>query len=187
MEFDKTQLEKKPFTCKIIVLGDSSTGKTSIIRRYMESTFDEDFNSTLGLNITTKRLNYPKKKIEMDLVIWDLAGQDKYRKKNLRFYKSALGVLLVFDLTNSRTFEDIKYLWLRLLNEQNNDEIPTILIGNKSDLTKEREIDHDTGILLANEIQSSCYIETSAKTGKNINLIFKTITNKVLKNLYGNS
>ena len=155
---------------KLLLLGDSSVGKTSILLKYISNKFDESSISTVGVDYMDKIIDYNKFKIK--LKIWDSSGEEKYRKITKNFYRNADGLLVVFDLTKKESFSHVQS-WINEAKE-NNDKLKTLLIGNKLDLKDERIVAIDVAKQFA-EKNNLKYIETSAKDGTNINESFQAI------------
>jgi len=167
--------EKKSSVYKILLLGDSSVGKTCLLMRYTDGTFQEEHLTTIGLD-------YRVKMVEMDdgsvikVQFWDTAGQDRYRTITANYYKGANGIILVYDVTNQKTFKNIK-AWVEQIKEEVGQKITLMLIGNKIDKEENRTVSKEEGEKLAEELQLA-YRETSAKTGKNINEAFNFFVKK---------
>ena len=155
---------------KLLLLGDSSVGKTSILNNYISNKFDESSISTVGVDYMDKIIDYNKFKIKLQ--IWDTSGEEKFRTITKNFYRNADGLLVVFDLTKKESYDHIKS-WINEAKE-NNDKLKTILIGNKLDLKDERIVAIDVAKQFA-EKNNLKYIETSAKDGTNINESFQAI------------
>ena len=155
---------------KLLLLGDSSVGKTSILLKYISNKFDDSSISTVGVDYMDKIIDYNKFKIKLQ--IWDTSGEEKFRTITKNFYRNADGLLVVFDLTKKESYDHIKS-WLDEAKE-NNDKLKTILIGNKLDLKDERIVAIDVAKQFA-EKNNLKYIETSAKDGTNINELFQAI------------
>ena len=155
---------------KLLLLGDSSVGKTSILLKYISNKFDESSISTVGVDYMDKIIDYNKFKIKLQ--IWDTSGEEKFRTITKNFYRNADGLLVVFDLTKKESYDHIKS-WINEAKE-NNDKLKTILIGNKLDLKDERIVAIDVAKQFA-EKNNLKYIETSAKDGTNINELFQAI------------
>ena len=134
--------ENNNFIFKIITIGDSGVGKTSIIRRYLYNIFDHQTLNTIGLNFSFKEVIL-KNKTTVKLKILDTAGQEKYNSLTKTYYKNANGVLFVFDISSKKTFESLQN-WMDLFNDNYNGtkNIPVYLIGNKCDL--DREVDQES-------------------------------------------
>jgi small GTP-binding protein len=165
------------FSPKILTLGETTVGKTSLLNKFTENTFSKTQFATIGIDFKLKKININGKTIE--LKIWDTAGQERYRNLTKQYYKGADGILLIFDLTKKETFLKIND-WIDQLNSHfNQDEISIILIGNKKDLS-DREISYEEGNERGKEL-NILYFETSAKTGENVNEAFNSLTNEILK------
>ncbi|MHA1379964.1 MAG: Rab family GTPase [Candidatus Helarchaeota archaeon] len=163
---------------KLIVCGDPMVGKTSVILRFTERAFKRTYISTIGVNITEKRVLHKKSNIE--LIMWDIAGQSKFQAMRKHFYKGADAAFLVFDLTNQKTFKNI-IKWDKDINSFLNHRIPGFILGNKNDLGEYREVDRNDGVKLAKSLGYE-YIETSALKGNNIDEAFQKIS-EILYNL----
>ena len=164
---------------KILLIGDSSVGKTSILLRYVDDEFNDSYISTIGIEYKIKTINVNNKKITMR--IWDTSGQERYRSITQNFYRNANGILFVFDVTKKESFNNIK-LWLT--DSQNCEaNISKILIGNKIDLEEEREVSNETIENFASKKEMK-FFETSAKEGTNIDLIFRELAELILSNKF---
>ena len=167
---------------KIILIGDVGVGKTSISGRYIDSSFKDVYQATLQVEKRMKIINEDDK-TSIRLNIWDTAGQEKFRSITRQFYRDCQGAFIVFDLTKKSSFNELK-TWINELKTHGNDDTVIIILGNKSDLTTEREISED---VIKNEIKDKYkYFEVSAKTGNNVSLAFdemkKLIMQKIKKN-----
>ena len=160
---------------KLLLLGDSSVGKTSIIIKYISNKFMDTNIATLGVDYMDKTVDYNNLKVFLQ--IWDTSGEEKFRSITRNFYRNADGLLVVFDLTCRESFNHVKN-WINEAKEHKND-IKTILVGNKLDLEDEREVDKETALKFA-EKNNLKYLETSAKNGKNINNSFKEMIALIL-------
>ncbi len=178
-----TEKSKKSFIYKICILGDGGVGKTSMVLRYCENSFKENYIMTIGSNFSTKKVvlkDYPD--FNINLQIWDLAGQKHFSFVRPPFYRGASGLIYVFDLTRRSSFSDLtnwKEEALKVLGEQK----PNVMVGNKLDLADEgyREIGNKEGESLSKEFQSIGYYETSAKVDLNVEIVFKELTLGILK------
>ena len=151
---------------KILLLGDSTVGKTCFLLRFMEDSFIDLHMATIGLDYKLKTMILEEQKI-VKVQIWDTAGQDKFRAITRNYYKGASGIILIFDVTNTKSFENIKK-WINEIKEEISENVSIVLIGNKIDNVKERKITKEQGEKIANEIGTK-FFETSAKTGEGIN------------------
>ncbi len=173
--------EETEYILKYIMIGDSGVGKSSILNTYMTDEFDTSINSTIGVEFYTKRLEIDGKKFKIHL--WDLAGQERFKSIVKTYYRKCDGVLLIFDLTDRRSFESVTYWYNELLRmyplESNKEYNPSIfLIGNKNDMSHRNVLPEDVDIMISGK-KITNYMECSAKTGDNINDIFNMLNNTV--------
>ena len=172
MNYDKT--------CQILIIGDPSVGKTSVIRRYTNGTFKEEYLSTVGLDYYSKEEIIDGKTINIKL--WDTAGEERYKSLTQNYFRNAEGVLLVFDVTNTDSFNNLKD-WIssiKLNMEGNNIFIPIVIIGNKLDMEDQREITKEQAEQFVSENKYK-YFETSAKTGEGIDKSIRELASQILK------
>ena len=163
---------------KVVLIGDTSVGKTNILSKYLTNDFDPDSKATVGVEFGTKNF-----KIEDNIVkvqIWDTAGQERYRSITNAYYKGAKGSLLVYDITNPKTFENIDR-WLSDLKVNGDENISVVLLGNKSDLESDRKVSTQQGKEKA-EFYKLAFMETSALNGNNIEKAFSELITDVYKN-----
>ena len=149
---------------KIVMLGDTTVGKTSIINSYLNKDFTQDMLSNIGIDKNNKKIKM-KDGNEIKLVIWDTAGQERFHSVATSTIKSAQGVIVSFDLTNEKSFKNVSR-WLDDIKENNN-KIPILLFGNKCDMLEERVVEEkDIDIFVSRN--KLIYYETSAKDNINI-------------------
>ena len=159
-------VENEPPLYKILLLGDSTVGKTCFLLRYTDDTFLDLHMATIGLDYRLKTMILDDHRI-VKVQLWDTAGQDKFRAITRNYYKGARGIILIYDVTNIKSFENIKK-WINEIKEEISEKVTIVLIGNKIDNEGERKISKDQGEKLANEYGVT-FFETSAKTGQGIN------------------
>ena len=164
--------------CQLLIIGDSTVGKTSILSRFANGIFNSNYLATVGLDSFTKDEIIDDKTVRIK--IWDTAGQERYKSLTKGFFRNAEGVMLVYDVTNSETYENLKFWLQSIKNNTSPDmgEIPIILIGNKIDC-EDREVKVEEAENFWKE-QGYPYFETSAKTGENIDNTIKYLVNKVI-------
>jgi small GTP-binding protein len=163
---------------KILTLGESSVGKSSIIRRFTNNKFNEQFLTTVGVDFKSKIISYKNKKVKVLLV--DTSGQDRFRNIANNYYRSADGILLVFDVSKRISIEKFD-LWIQQINEKwSADNNSILLFGNKIDCVNDREISNEEGKQLA-EKYKMVYIEGSALTGEGINEGIELLVDKIIK------
>ncbi|CAD8081886.1 unnamed protein product [Paramecium primaurelia] len=168
--------EQCDYVFKFIIIGNGNCGKTSLLYHYIHGKQIANVKQTLGVEFSAKIIQVKQKKIKMQL--WDTAGQERYRALTKGYYRGALGALIVFDVTNSDSFEALKE-WIKHARDFSKPSIQIIIIGNKIDLEKERVISEQSAkqFCLENDVQ---YVETSATTGYQVNEAFTQITIKIL-------
>ncbi|MHA1385543.1 MAG: Rab family GTPase [Candidatus Helarchaeota archaeon] len=173
------------FKWKIIISGEPAVGKTSLMLRYTEKKFQELYIPTIGCQVSKKELYLREADKSVELFIWDIAGQTKFMNVRKLFYEGAHGFFLIYDITNEDTF--IKTAnWYKDIKQSKpfKNRSTGLLIGNKKDLEEQRKISYKDGETLAKEMQLE-FQETSAKTGENIDEIFKIIAYKILNRVGG--
>ena len=170
--------EQNDLAFKVITIGDSSVGKTSIIRRYIYNIFDENTMSTIGLTFCFKEVKLKNgKKVQIKIV--DTAGQEKYNALTKSYFKNVDGVLFIFDFHNLESFENIEK-WIKLFEENNNGKgIPKYLIGNKCDLEKKVEQKLIDDFIAKYDYK---FEECSALNNQNIDSIFTNISETIFIN-----
>ncbi|MHA1237976.1 MAG: Rab family GTPase [Candidatus Odinarchaeia archaeon] len=161
----------KKYIFKLVVLGDIQVGKTSLIFRYTDRRFLGEYKPTIGIDFSAKLVSLGK--LNVDLVIWDLGGDEKYKILRRHYLDGARGCLLVYDISNKASFEHIE-TWFNDVRTYCG-EIPCILIGNKVDLEDKRVVPTSEGEKLAEKLGLK-FMESSAKTGSNVDNAFKTLT-----------
>ncbi|NVM04497.1 MAG: GTP-binding protein [Candidatus Helarchaeota archaeon] len=179
LEIEFPQIKnRKDFFFKLVILGNESVGKTSILRRFIEKKFDEDYKSTIGVGIQKKAYKLSDN-ISVILNIWDLSGQMMFRNIRKTYLEGSDSAVIVYDVTRPRTFEDISN-WLEELKEALPPEhkFLTILVGNKIDL--ERKVSNKKAKDLAKSLNIP-YLETSAKTGDNVDKAFGALCYYLIK------
>lgn len=186
-KFNETRcaMKLKEFVLKIALLGATGVGKTSLINNYIDKQWSEDYIPTLGANIVAKDINIEENEsiFNIRLVLWDIAGQEKYESVRPMYFQGCIGAILVYDITRLHSFDEIEDKWLPDFTNFARNGSLFILIGNKSDLDSKRKIDTEKGTQLANKIGAINFIETSAKTGENVNNCFLDLVKEILKQL----
>ena len=166
-------------TFKLLLLGNSTVGKTAFILRFCEDKFDQDSLTTLGLDTKNKYVKRGDKKIE--LRIWDTAGQERFRSIAKNLFKGADGILLMYDISNYKSFKDIKGWITSIQDSVDISKIALIIVGNKCDLpAEERQVDENSKVNLENSFKLKI-IEASAKDNINVNDCFIALIDKMLE------
>ena len=166
------------FTIKLLILGDTCVGKTNFISVFMGNTFSENYMTTSGLDLKTTSIEIRNKKIRIQL--WDTAGQEKYRAITKTLFLKVQGILILYDITKESSFNNLKD-WIKSIREECGNQIQLLIVGNKSDLNKSRIIEKEKALAYAEE-EKIKYIETSSKTGENIQKAISLLCEKIIDN-----
>lgn len=161
---------------KIILLGDSGVGKTSIILRFSDNSYNPDFHSTIGVDFRVSQQTINNKSVKLQL--WDTAGQERFRNIVSSYYRVAHAALFIFDITNLASFENIT-MWIGESENFFKDSVAKFLVGNKSDLEHKRTVSVDKAQSYA-ERMGMKYLEVSAKTADHVNETFHNITSVLI-------
>mmetsp|Transcript_14512 Transcript_14512/g.34515 ORF Transcript_14512/g.34515 Transcript_14512/m.34515 type:complete len:207 (-) Transcript_14512:346-966(-) len=163
---------------KLLTIGDSAVGKTCLISQFARDSFNPNFITTIGIDYKIKEVEIDGSKYK--LLIWDTAGQERFRTITTSYFRGCQGILLVYDITQHKTFDNVRN-WMDQINTVNDGEnVCKILLGNKCDMTEEREVMTEDAKKLAAEFKIS-FMETSAKDNINVKDAFLTITKDVVK------
>jgi Ras-related protein Rab-1A len=154
---------------KIITLGDSHVGKSSLIVKYIDNKFSNVYMSTIGFDLKHKQITL-NDGTDAKIMIYDTAGQERFKSLAANYIKKANGILLVYDISEHSTFENIG-MWMESITEEKGDKLPIVLVGNKADLTDERQVTYEEGKKLA-EDKGFHFFETSCKDGANVSECF---------------
>ncbi|MHA1793709.1 MAG: Rab family GTPase [Promethearchaeota archaeon] len=170
------------YKVKLLLCGPAAVGKTSLIKRFVKSSFQADYKLTIGVDILTKDVTLKSGEVAT-LSIWDIGGQKRFEFIRTTFYKGASGALLVFDLTRAETYTEVTQKWYSEIARYCPD-IPCVLIGNKADLLAQlgRVMDPALAQQWAANM-NSIYIETSALEGQNVDDAFLEITERMVSKL----
>jgi len=169
MQYDKT--------CSILLLGDTCVGKTCLISRYANGVFKEEYISTVGVDYVSKQEIINDQNINVKL--WDTAGQERYKALTPSYLRGAEGIVLVYDVTKSESFDSLK-VWIDSLKSNlGENSLPIIIDGNKIDLD-DRDVSKETAQKFAQEYNYK-YFETSAKSGVGVDELFREIVNQILE------
>jgi small GTP-binding protein len=163
-----------PPSAKVVFLGETGTGKTSLISRYIDASFTEGAGPTVAAASRTVR--YDRRGSLIDLILWDTAGQERYRALTPMYYRNAIAAVIVFDVTSRETFEHVQGWINELLSNVGN--IVIVICANKHDLGDKRVVQTSEGEALA-AIAQSIYCETSAVTGYGVDYLFQMVVTRI--------
>ena len=169
--------EEYDFIFKVLLLGNSDVGKSSLILRYVDQVWSDTFVPTIGVDFKVKTLEIDNKQIKMQ--IWDTAGQERFRNVISSYFRGSHGIFLIYDITNRDSFKNLEN-WLIEIEKNASQNVLKILIGNKSDLVDDREIKTEEGQAFANR-NGMKFNETSAKMNTNVNEAFETLAKLMIE------
>jgi len=162
---------------KLVLIGDASVGKTSLLLRFADDNFDDNYVSTVGVDFRFRTVTVDNKLVKLQ--IWDTAGQERFRTITSAYYRGAHGVILVYDVTEQETFKHVQN-WLDEVHKCAGSTVTKLLVGNKADLVESRKIQETDAKSYADSVQAS-FIETSAKTAANVDKAFMTIAKTLVQ------
>ncbi|KAJ6238853.1 ras-related protein rabd2a-like [Anaeramoeba flamelloides] len=169
------------FLFKILLIGDSGVGKSSVLLRFTDEFYMDSYISTIGVDFKIRSVGIDDKNVKLQ--IWDTAGQERFRTITRSYYRGTKGIILVYDITNRDSFQNIKE-WLQEIENYGNSNVCKMIIGNKCDCEDERQVKAEEGEELAKQLGVQ-FLETSAKTNCNVEESFlqmaRTIKNNTLK------
>ena len=168
---------KLDYQYKLLFLGETSVGKTSLLIRFTDDLFDSESLPTVGVDVRYKYVTLDEKKIRLD--IWDTAGQERFKNITSNYLHGANGIIFVCDVTNKESFDKLKS-WLIDAKGNVSPETEMIIVGNKIDLTEKRKIQFETLKEFGDRYKIDV-IEVSAKTGEGVEDIFSNLTKKLFK------
>jgi small GTP-binding protein len=176
--------EEKPIKLKVCLIGESCVGKTSLVKRFVFDQFDDEYICTIGTKITKKELSLPtgngNGERKVHLMIWDIIGHQGFRQLlQQAYFFGTHGLIGVCDITREDTLKEL-HGWMKAVRGVT-DDIPTIFLGNKSDLDDEQEVGLSELESFASEFEKSQTHLSSAKTGYNVDFIFKTLGQRILE------
>lgn len=163
---------------KLVFLGEQSVGKTSIITKFMYDSFDTSYQATVGIDFLSKTMYLTDKTVRLQL--WDTAGQERFRSLIPAYIRDSSVAIVVYDITNHETFLQTTK-WINDVRMERGESVIVFLVGNKVDLEDLRQVSRENGEEKAKELNVS-FLETSAKVGLNIKLLFKRITETLVLN-----
>jgi len=179
----KTKPKGGEFLFKLLLIGDSGVGKSCLLLRFSDGTFNESFISTIGVDFKIKTIELDGKKIKLQ--IWDTAGQERFQTITSSYYRGAHGIILVYDITDPRSFENI-HKWLQEIETHSGGAVLKLLVGNKCDLESQRAVPTAKGQEFADSLQIP-FIETSAKDVVRVDEAFLMLIKNIRDQVQGSS
>ena len=166
------------YNWKIVIIGDGSVGKTSLIHRYIDNKFQDSYNETIGIDLFnhTLSIDYEDQSYDISLIIYDLGGQDYWKKLRADFYNRSKGIVLVYDVSRIDTFRNLEKWYMEAIENIGHD-VPCIIVGNKVDLNKSIPADLFESIMAKFKFK---HYYVSAKTGKSVIDAFIDISKEIL-------
>jgi len=165
---------------KLLLIGDSGVGKTCVLHRFSDDAFQSTFISTIGIDFKIRTIELEDGK-KIKLQIWDTAGQERFRTITTAYYRGAMGIMLVYDITAEKSFDNIK-TWIRNIEQHASDDVEKMILGNKCDMAEKRVISEDQGKQLAAEYGVP-FMETSAKSNINVEDAFVSMAKSIKKKI----
>ncbi|RMJ21050.1 GTP-binding protein [Aspergillus sp. HF37] len=167
------------FLIKLLLIGDSGVGKSCCLLRFSEDSFTPSFITTIGIDFKIRTIELDGKRVKLQ--IWDTAGQERFRTITTAYYRGAMGILLVYDVTDERSFHNIS-TWFSNVEQHASEGVHKILIGNKCDWEEKRAVSTEQGQQLANELRIP-FLEVSAKNNTNIEKAFYNLATEIKKGM----
>jgi Ras-related protein Rab-1A len=163
---------------KILIIGDSGVGKSCLLLKFTDRYFNDSYISTIGVDFKIQTIQLDNKIIKLQ--IWDTAGQDRFKTITTSYYRGSHGIVIVYDITDKESFLNV-HNWLEEINKYASYKVKILLVGNKCDLEKERQVSIQEGQELANKLNIP-FIEASAKDSTNVQQLFIKLTTILAEN-----
>ncbi|ORX35362.1 putative ras-related protein ypt1 [Kockovaella imperatae] len=160
---------------KLLLIGDSGVGKSCLLLRFADDTYTESYISTIGVDFKIRTIDLEGKTVKLQ--IWDTAGQERFRTITSSYYRGAHGIIVVYDVTDSDTYNNVKQ-WLQEIDRYAVEGVNKLLVGNKSDLATKKVVDYAAAKAFADELGIP-FLETSAKNATNVEQAFLTMSKQI--------
>jgi len=168
---------------KLVLIGDSGVGKSCLLLRFADDNFTDSYISTIGVDFRFRTIPIEGKTVKLQ--IWDTAGQERFRTITSAYYRGADGIIMVYDVTNAESFDHVEE-WLSEVDRYASKDTVKLLVGNKADLTDEKQVPEETAMRFAEKIDIN-FLETSAKTATNVDTAFLTMARELIKTKTANA
>jgi len=169
------QEQQFDYLFKVLLIGDSGVGKSSLLLRYSENNFSDAYISTIGVDFKIKTLHLDDKAVKLQ--IWDTAGQERFRTITASYYRGAQGIIVVYDVTNQASFDNIRK-WLEEISRYAGSNVTRLLVGNKADLVEKRVVQAQMAEDLSQHLGIS-HVETSARSSANVEEAFHLLAQEI--------
>ncbi|EGR32473.1 Ras family protein, putative, partial [Ichthyophthirius multifiliis] len=173
----RTNYGEYDYLFKLLLIGNSGVGKSCMLMRFSENQFTNNFYNTIGVDFKIKTIQLNGKNIKLQ--IWDTAGQDRFKTITCSYYRGAHGIAVVFDITDKQSFENVKG-WMVEIEKYAQENVCRILVGNKTDMNENRQVQYQEGQELA-QMYNLNYIEVSAKSGENVDQVFTQMAKQIME------
>eukprot|EP00444_Apocalathium_aciculiferum_P031197 CAMPEP_0183431246 /NCGR_PEP_ID=MMETSP0370-20130417/54693_1 /TAXON_ID=268820 /ORGANISM="Peridinium aciculiferum, Strain PAER-2" /LENGTH=207 /DNA_ID=CAMNT_0025616883 /DNA_START=60 /DNA_END=683 /DNA_ORIENTATION=- len=160
---------------KLLLIGDSGVGKSCLLLRFADDTYTESYISTIGVDFKIRTLDLAGKTCKLQ--IWDTAGQERFRTITSSYYRGAMGIIVVYDVTDKESFNNVKH-WMQEIDKYASESVNKLLIGNKCDLSSKKVVSYDEAKELADSL-SVQFMETSAKNAHNVEQAFQAMAGEI--------
>lgn len=160
---------------KLLLIGDSGVGKSCLLLRFADHTYTESYISTIGVDFKIRTIELDGKTIKLQ--IWDTAGQERFRTITSSYYRGAHGIIVVYDVTDSESFNNVKQ-WLNEIDRYACETVNKLLVGNKCDLVSKKAVNYETAKAFADKLDIP-FLETSAKAATNVEKAFMTMASEI--------
>merc|ERR1719350_680173 len=162
---------------KLLLIGDSGVGKSSLLLRFSDDTYSENYVCTVGVDFKIRTLEVDGKTVKLQ--IWDTAGQERFRTITSSYYRGAHGIIIVYDVTDKESFSNVKH-WIQEIEKYAADSVNRLMIGNKCDLSSKKVVSYDEAKELSDSLGVQ-FLETSAKNAHNVEQAFQTMAADIKK------
>ena len=175
MDTDYDENSNYDYIFKVLLIGDSGVGKSSLLLRFADDTYTDCYISTIGVDFKIKTVELDGETVKLQL--WDTAGQERFKTITSNYYRGAHGFILVYDVTNEESFKNLKQ-WMVEIDKYGSETVNKLMVGNKCDLTTIKVVDYSTAKEYANQLGIP-FLEASAKNKTNVQQAFLTMAEEI--------